>query len=226
MKYATAILGAWAILLPAIAFPEGEAAEQEREANELLTDAASVVEQMKQDEDLAGLMDEARGVFIVPRFGRGAVIVGARGGEGVLLTQDSNARDWNNPVFYDTGSVSFGAQIGGSGGAVAMLLMSDEAVKEFMQDNNFSINAEAGLTIIDYSKAVEAAAGMGDIVYWSDQKGAYAGAALSVTDVNLDEEENRAIYGDRFQVDQVIEGKARMDVRNRHVENLKQKLSG
>ncbi|WNO54495.1 lipid-binding SYLF domain-containing protein [Stakelama saccharophila] len=176
-----------------------------QDARTLVDEAARQVETMKADPDLAGLMQKAKGIYIVPEFGRGALIVGGRGGAGVVVANQDTG--WSPPAFYDFGSLSVGAQAGGSGGQLAFLLMTDDAVNAFMSGNQVSLNAESGLSIINYSENAQASLGKGDIIMWSDTEGAYAGATVSVTDINWDDENNRAYYGRDVEPRQVLTGK-------------------
>jgi lipid-binding SYLF domain-containing protein len=131
-------------------------------------------------------------VFLVPDHVRGAVLVGGAGGQGVLLVKHDSR--WIGPVFYNFGSLSLGAQAGGSAGQIAMILLSDKAVNGFKGDNSFSLNADAGLSLINWSARSQASMGTTDVIFWSDAEGAYAGAALGVADINADESANRAFY--------------------------------
>lgn len=95
------------------------------------------------DPQLKQLLGKAKGVFLVPEFGRGAVIVivGGRGGAGLVLAKDNG--QWSDPAFYDFGAISLGAQAGGSGGKVAFLLMTDKAVDAFKSGNKISLNSRS-----------------------------------------------------------------------------------
>lgn len=182
-----------------------EPAEQAAEAANLVQDAAGVVDQMEADPGLQPLLAEAKGLFIVPHYGRGALVVGARGGEGVLVSRAGD--EWNGPVFYDIGGISVGAEAGGEGGEIAMLLMTDDAVNSFEGENTFSFNAEAGVTIIDYSTYAQGSVGKGeDVILWSDTEGLFAGASLSVSDIAFDDEENAAYYRRSVLAQDVLEG--------------------
>lgn len=164
--------------------------------------AQGVIHQMQKDPDLAGLMDKAKGIFVVPDFGRAAAVVGVRGGTGMLITNDSGA--WSSPAFYNMGGVSVGAQIGASGGSIAFLLMDQKAVDQFMEQNSFSLNADAGLSIINYSANAQASWGKGDIIMWSDTEGAFAGVQISATDIMWDGEANRAYYGKKVAPSDIL----------------------
>lgn len=173
-------------------------------AQKLVNDAAGIVKQMKSDKTAAELLQKAKGLYIVPEFGRGAVIVGGRGGVGLLTVRENGK--WSSPAFYDFGAVSLGAQVGGSGGAMVFALMNDKAVNVFKRTNSFSLNAGAGLSIVNYSANKQASWGKSDIVTWSDTSGAYIGATVSVTDISWDSENNHSFYGNDADVNKILSG--------------------
>lgn len=179
-------------------------ANQGADPQQLVDEATAEVGTMRSDPQLTKLLQKAKGVFIVPEFGRGAFIIGGRGGAGVVVAKKDGA--WTSPAFYDIGGISLGAQAGGSGGEVAFLLMTDNAVNDFMSGNKFSLNAGSGLSIVNYSANAQASWGKGDIILWSNTSGAYAGATVSVTDVNWDDNNNAAYYGSSVQPQQVLTG--------------------
>lgn len=171
-------------------------ADASREASAQVQEAVQVVQRMKSDPEMARLLQRAQGVFILPDYGRAALGVGVQGGKGLLVTR--NRGDFGNPVFYRLGGVSFGAQVGAAAGQLALLLMTDRAVQQFRSEGNFSINADAGLTIASYSARGQVSGGkVSDVVVWSGTKGLYAGVSAGLTDVSLDRGANRAYYGRR-----------------------------
>ena len=176
------------------------------DAQKLVQDALAEVRTMQKSPQLRQLMAKAKGIYLVPDFGRGALVVGARGGAGVVLAHDNGK--WTDPVFYDFGSISFGAQAGASGGPVAFLLMSQNAVDKFKSSNKIALNAGAGFTIVNFSKNAQASWGKGDIVFWSNTKGAYAGATVSATDINYADGNNKAYYGRQVDPAKVLSGNA------------------
>lgn len=169
-----------------------------------VNNASKIAKEMAADPQLEKLMQQAQGIFLVPQYARGALGIGARGGEGVLVV--NNKGQWSNPVFYNYGGVSIGAQAGAEVGAIAMLLMNEKALVNFMQDNNFSLTAGAGLTFLDYSAKAQANMGKGDVILWSSTGGALANASVGVTDINYDEDENRSFYKDKQATAKTIIG--------------------
>lgn len=158
-------------------------------------ESVQVVQRMKSDPRVTDMLARAKGVFIMPDYGRGAIGVGVQGGEGLLLVR-RQGQGFSNPVFYDMGGISIGAQLGASGGQVALLLMTDKAVQQFESGKKFSLNADAGLTIVNWSRRAQTSTGkLEDIVVWSNAKGAYAGLSVGVNDIMLDRDANRAYYG-------------------------------
>ncbi len=165
-----------------------------KDAHEEIAKGVQVVQTMKADPKVAEALARARGVFIMPTYGRGALGVGVQGGEGVLLVRQGEKR-FSGPVFYNMGGISLGLQAGASGGQVAFLLMTDKAVSEFASGKKFSLSADAGLTVVNWSRRAQVSGGkVQDVIVWSNAKGAYAGASVGVTDVMLDGEANRAYY--------------------------------
>lgn len=182
--------------------------EQHREklhnANEHINKSLEVLRQMQATPNMAELLSRSKGVFIVPDYGRAALGVGVRGGAGVLLTRIGNT--WSNPAFYNMGGVSVGLQAGAEAGAVAFVLNDQKAMNSFMQNNKFSLNAGAGLTLVDYSRKGMGTAGWGNITVWSDTEGLFAGVDLSITDVDYDEEETAAYYRREVAARDVLTG--------------------
>ncbi len=196
-----------------------QSASRSESAQQLVNDATQTVQKIKVNSHFGDMLKHAKGVFIMPTLVKGAFIVGGQGAQGVLLKHNSDG-GWSDPAFLTIGSISLGPQAGGKAGPAAMILMSDKAVNDFTQANNFSLNANAGLTIINYSVAGQAPVGKGDIVVWSDQSGAFAGADLSGADLTPNMAEDHAYYGRQVTTRQILEG----SVINPQAEKLKTQL--
>lgn len=173
-------------------------------AQKIVDHATKAVDQLKSDQQLDHLLSRAKGVFILPNFVKGAAIVGGEGGQGVLLAR--TATGWSDPAFLSLASGSVGAQIGGEAGPMVMLLMTQKAVDQFTQNGNFSLNANAGLTIVNYSARGQSNVGKGDIVVWSGTSGGFVGANVSGTGISVNQDENRAYYGKPVTVREIIQG--------------------
>lgn len=181
-------------------------AERDRyalEANSEIATAIAVAHRMERNQHLRGLMSRADGIFILTSFGRAAYGLGMRGGRGVLLVHSGDGA-WRNPAFYDFAGLSIGIQAGISGGHAAFLLMNRRAVDHFRDKNNFALNAETGLSIVNYSSTAQRSMGAGDAVFWTDTAGAYVGADVSITDVRWDAAQTRSFYGDPYVTEESL----------------------
>ena len=181
--------------------PDSETAQGPQK---LVDKAVSVVDEMKQDPDLARLVNHAQGVFVIPEYARAGVIIGGRGGAGVVSAR--TARGWSAPAFFSFGGVNIGAQIGGAGGAVAFILMNRKAVSQFTDKTKITLAANAGLAVVTYSKAAQAQLAHGDVVLWTHTKGAYAGATVEANGIHADAGRTRQFYGRDVEPRTILNG--------------------
>ena len=200
----------------------GDARDEAKGAIDDVNQAAGVIRKMQADPGAANLLSEAEGVFIVPKYGRAALGVGGRGGVGVLLVKQDGK--WSDPAFYNFGGVSAGLEAGVEGGSFVLVLNDRKAIDSFRQNNNWSLNAGAGLTIVEWSKKARASAGRGDVTIWSDVKGLFGGAQIAVTDIKYDADQTAAYYGKagKLALNDVLGNK----VTDAHADHLKQALAG
>jgi lipid-binding SYLF domain-containing protein len=184
-------------------------------------DAAAVVRRMQADPAVNALLQQAKGLYVVPTYGRAALGLGAAGGAGVFLAKRPDGT-WSNPAFFNIGGVSIGLQAGAEGGPVAIILMNDKAVNSFKQKNNFNLSADAGLTVVNWNRQATGTAGNGDVVVWSGAKGLFGNVAtLELNDIRFNQKATQAFYGKSVNARDVIEGRAS----NPHADTLKQALA-
>jgi lipid-binding SYLF domain-containing protein len=187
-----------------------------------VTDGVGVVQRMLQEPRMRELLQQAKGIFIVPTYGRAALGVGASGGTGVLLMKRADGT-WSDPVFYNIGGISAGAQVGAEGGAIALVLNNEKAVNKFMQKNAFALNADSGITIVNWSKIAQGSLGGGDVVAWAGTKGLYGNlVAVGVSDIRYNQTLTNAYYHQTVTPADVMAGKAT----NPASDSLKQALAG
>jgi SH3 domain-containing YSC84-like protein 1 len=189
----------------ASALPGRNTRSENLEVERQVTTAQRVIEQMKHDRQITDLLVRAQGVFVIPTMGKAAAVVGGRGGEGVLLVNRSG--EWTGPAFFNFGRVSAGPQVGGEVGAVAMILMSADALSRFTtEESAFTLDAAAGLTLVNYSKHGKTALDGADVVMWSDTEGLFVGASIGVSAIAKDTRENLAFYGQAATPREIFSG--------------------
>jgi lipid-binding SYLF domain-containing protein len=170
----------------------------------LIKNAVQAVQQADTNHHMQVLMQHAKAVFIVPSFKQGALIVGASGGHGVLLAREHDT--WSDPAFFSVGSISIGAQAGGQAGQVIMLLMTQKALNDFENANNFSLNGKAGLTVANYSTKVQTGTNQ-DVIVWTNTSGASGGVSVSGSDITRDTQMDQQYYGKSVTAEQILQGK-------------------
>jgi len=180
--------------------------KREATANDHVRNAVGVVRKFDSVPRMRDTLQAAKGIFIVPSYARAAAGVGAAGGTGILLVRQADG-GWSDPVFYNTAGLSVGLQAGAQGGSLVLVLNNDKAVKEFLKKNNFSVNAKAGLTVINWNKLVQGSAGTGDVVAWSDTHGVFGDVAtVEVNDIRFNQKLTNAYYRRTLAAADVIEG--------------------
>ena len=163
------------------------------DAQQRVDDAVLVVHRAKADPRVSALIQNAKGLLVVPHFFKAALLFGGQRGAGLMLVQ-RNAR-WSDPVFYTTSGGSLGVQIGGVKGAFVMILTSDKAVEAFVtKTSSWSLSAGAGLNVSSYSKDTPQSGARSDVVVWSDTRGIFGGAAIGATRISRDDRANQAYY--------------------------------
>lgn len=197
---AVALIGGALSCSPAFA-ATGEA----QSGQNLINAAARTVNKIEADGRYKNMLDHCKGVFIMPDLVKGAFIVGGEGAQGVLVKRNADG-SWSQPAFMTIGSISVGAEAGGKAGPAAMILMTDKALNDFTQQNNFSLNGNAGLTVVGYSANGQAPVGKGDIDLWSDQSGLFGGASVSGADLTQNTAQDKAYYGKNASVQKILAG--------------------
>ena len=190
----------------------------------LLDQSKRTVEHMRNDPAFGPARDmlgRARGILIIPSLVKGGFIFGAEGGNGVLLRRAGDR--WSEPAFYTLGSASFGLQAGLESAEIAMLIMSDAALRA-IEDGNVKLGAGGGLTVATLSGGAEAATAgnlTGDLILWTSATGLYGGITLNGSMVKPRDEWNERFYGHPVSVPAILAG----EVRNRDTTPLREELT-
>jgi len=156
-------------------------------------------------DEFVNLLKKAEGVLIAPRVFKGAFIVGASGGSGVLLAREKIGGPWSGPVFYTIGSVSFGLQAGGEASEVVLLAMTDRGVTAFL-GNSFKLGGSVGVAAgpVGIGASAGSANLSADILSFSRSKGIYGGVSLDGAVVAVRSDWNRAYYNKEVRPQDIL----------------------
>jgi lipid-binding SYLF domain-containing protein len=179
--------------------------DEMQNAQHNVTKAANVIKQLTLNPNAKETLSRAKAAFIVPEYARASFGIGGAGGEGVLVA--NNNGKWSAPAFYNIGAINLGLEAGAEAGQVVFLIMSEKALEDFKTGNNFALNADAGLTIVNWTKRAEASTGQGpDVIVWASTKGLYGDLAISVSDIFWDGDANSAYYQRTIAANEILSG--------------------
>ena len=178
--------------------PGPAAADNAMEARHLVEKAQQTLENFSTAPEMEGfrsMIKNARGIFIAPQILKGAFIVGAAGGSGVLIARDSLTGRWKGPAFYTIGEGSFGFQIGGQSSEVVLLIMTERGISSLME-SSVKLGADIGVAAgpVGVGAAASTANLSADIVSFSRSKGLYGGISVDGAVVKTRSGWNNAYY--------------------------------
>jgi lipid-binding SYLF domain-containing protein len=196
-------------------------ADDKLQSTQLVETAQFTLQNFMCDDQMGAFRDliqKAHAVLIVPGLLKGAFIVGASGGSGVLLVRDDAKGNWSEPAFYTIGGASFGLQIGGQSSEVILLAMTDRGARSFL-GNSFKLGADVGVAAGPVGIGASAATAnlSADILSFSRSKGLYGGISLDGAVVAVRDGLNSAYYGKPVSPAEILVSR---DVKNRHSEKL------
>ena len=186
------------LILTTLILPTAPMAATDQE--EVVTKSRFTVEELLANPDelpIEEYLKQAKGVLVIPSLIKGGFILGAEGGNGVLMVRGSDGT-WSNPAFYTLVAGSFGLQIGGQVSEVIFTLMNDEAVTAILQDE-FKFGGDLSVAVGHKGAGVEASSSTAfdaDIYAFSKAVGLFGGGAIEGAKLITREEWNQGYYGD------------------------------
>ena len=169
-----------------------------REAAEQSARAARLFEQIMGTREKSipkDLLDKAEAVAVFPGVLKGGLIVGGRGGSGVISRRVANG--WSAPAFFDLMGGSVGLQIGVASTDYILLFMNEHAVDSLLSDK-FEIGGEGSAAAGPVGRSASASTDAklnAQILSYSRSKGAFAGLELKGVVIKPDNEDNVQVYG-------------------------------
>jgi len=208
----TVLLAVALVAAPALS---ASAADDRQEAEQLVEKARFTLEDFMSDKNMDAFHDlvkRAKGIYVAPQVLKGAFIIGASGGTGVLLAWDEKQKNWAGPAFDTVGGASFGLQIGGQASEVILLAMTDRGVTALLS-NSLKLGADVGLAAGPVGAGVQASSAnlSADILSFARSKGLYGGVSLDGAVMAVRGSLNDAYYGKKVTPTDIL---VRRDVNN------------
>jgi len=119
-------------------------AQAEDKKAELDQEVQTTLQRFRTHVDVAPeVLQDAKAVLVVPDVKKVGLVGGGEWGKGALR------KGGKTVAYYKLRGGSVGLQAGYEEGDMVFVFFTDEAVKKFMKDNKFAMEAEAGVTMVD-----------------------------------------------------------------------------
>ncbi|WP_051608954.1 lipid-binding SYLF domain-containing protein [Fodinicurvata fenggangensis] len=158
------------------------AADQRQDAEDIVIKAETTLKSMLRDPEqgeLANYIRQAEAVLIFPRLLKGGFIIGAEGGNGLLVVKGDDD-EWSSPAFYTLASGSIGLQIGGQVSEAVFTVMNKGAVQSILNDQvKFGGDVSVALGPMGKGLGASTTTNMdADMLAFSRTEGLFGGGAL------------------------------------------------
>ena len=180
-------------------------ADDAGDAKHIVSQAETTLKNFMNDPDMKWFgshLQEAKGVYIVPKLTKGAFIFGVEGGNGVLLARDEKSGAWSEPVFYETSAASFGLQAGAQSSEAVVLIMTPKAVDSLLA-NKIKLGADGSVAIGPKGGGADTNL-TADFITFTRAKGLYAGVSFDGASIRSRDELNAAYYGQDVRPSDII----------------------
>lgn len=179
--------------------------ERARQAVRVLTDIQQIPEAGIPDK----LLDEARGIVVVPDALKVGLVLGGRRGHGLLSVKNPDGT-WSAPSFVKLTGGSIGFQAGVQSADIVLVFRSDRGLDSIV-NGKVTLGADAGVAAGPVGRNASTATDgqlKAEIWSWSRARGLFAGIALDGAVLSIDDVANEAVYGRDTTPRMIFEGRA------------------
>jgi lipid-binding SYLF domain-containing protein len=154
------------------------------------------------------VLGKAKCAIVIPGVKKAGFIVGARYGRGYATCRTGNG--WSAPAPVFLGGGSYGAQIGGEGVDLVLLVMNDQGVQKLLS-SKVEIGVDASAAAGPIGRSVSAATDAklnSEILSYSRAKGLFAGVELNGAKLKQDADSTKELYGHDVPFRDILNGQA------------------
>jgi lipid-binding SYLF domain-containing protein len=199
-KVAAAVAALTLCLHPSLAL--AQQAETDRVA-----EAARVLEEVLAAPDKGvpeAIIEKAQAVVVIPSTVKGALLIGAQRGKGVMSVK--SASGWSAPAFVTLTGGSLGFQIGGQATDIVLVVMNERGIDNLAQ-NTFKIGGDASVAAGPVGREATASTDyklQAQILSYSRSRGLFAGVSLAGSTIRADRDANERIYGVGYSTKNIV----------------------
>jgi lipid-binding SYLF domain-containing protein len=152
------------------------------------------------------ILQQATCVGVIPSLKKGAFIVGAEYGQGVVTCRTGHG--WSAPVFIRLAGGSFGFQIGGQATDLVLVAVNERGFQDLLK-SKFKIGGDAAASAGPVGRNSQAATDWkmsAELLTYSRSKGLFAGIDLNGATVSQNSEDTEVYYGQAHGFQSVLRG--------------------
>jgi lipid-binding SYLF domain-containing protein len=190
----------------ALALLPRQALAQQAETDRL-AEAARVLEEVLTAPDKGvpqSIIEKAQAVVVIPSTVKGALVIGAQHGRGVMSAK--SAAGWSAPAFVTLTGGSLGMQIGGQATDIVLVVVNERGITNLAQ-NTFKIGGDASVAAGPVGREATASTDyrlQAQILSYSRSRGLFAGVSLTGSTIRADREANERIYGVGYSTRNIV----------------------
>ena len=172
-----------------------------------LTEAARVLDEVLAAPDKGvpeAIIDKAQAVVVIPSTVKGALLIGAQRGKGVMSVK--SASGWSAPAFVTLTGGSVGLQIGGQATDIVLVVVNERGIENLAQ-NTFKIGGDASVAAGPVGREATASTDyklQAQILSYSRSRGLFAGVSLAGSTIRADRNANEKIYGVGYSTRNIV----------------------
>src|ERR1700743_3497172 len=175
-----------------------------------MENARTVIDEVMQTPDKGipdSIVKQATCIAVVPSLKKGAFIIGAQYGQGVVTCR--TGRGWSGPVFFRIAGGSFGFQIGGQSTDLVLVAVNDKGFQDLLK-SKFKIGGDAAASAGPVGRNAQAGTDWklnSELLTYSRSKGLFAGIDLTGDDVSQNVDDTTTFYnGNNNTFDSILHG--------------------
>jgi len=152
------------------------------------------------------ILQQATCVGVVPGMMKGAFLVGAQYGQGVVTCRTGHG--WSAPVFIRMAGGSFGFQAGGQSVDLVLIAVNERGFQDLLK-SKFKVGGDAAASAGPVGRNTEAATDWkmnAELLTYSRSKGLFAGVDLNGTSVSQNYEDTEHYFGQAHSFESVLKG--------------------
>ena len=187
-------------LLPRLAFAQQVETDRANEAARVLEEILSAPDKGVPE----AIIEKAQAVVVIPSTVKGALLIGAQRGKGVMSAKSANG--WSAPAFVTLTGGSVGLQIGGQATDIVLVVVNERGIENLAQ-NTFKIGGDASVAAGPVGREATASTDyklQAEILSYSRSRGLFAGVSLAGSTIRADRNANEKIYGVGYSTKNIV----------------------